>query len=75
MDRTKNLIAAIIGRILGGIVSYLMIAAILTPAWNYVLPHLFNIAKITYLQSFCLLLVIDCLSGPIISAIVRVKSE
>ncbi len=75
MDRTKHLIAAIIGTILGGFVSYLIIAAILTPTWNYVLPYLFNITKITYLRSFCLLLVIDCLSGPIISAINRTKSE
>ena len=71
----KDVIVLILTAIITGIIGALIVAAILTPTWNYTLPFLFGIKKITFWRSFCLYIVIDCLVAPITSAVMKLKNN
>jgi len=62
---SKDYAILIVIAILTALVCALIFAAIITPIWNYTLPYLFGIKKITYWRSFCLYLLIDCLVSPL----------
>ena len=65
----KNILYAIAIMLLVSIIECLIIALILTPTWNAVMPYLFNLPTITYWQGVCLMLVVDSITSPITNTI------
>lgn len=65
----KEILCALAITILVTMLECLIIALILTPTWNAVMPYLFNLPTITYWQGVCLMLVVDSITSPITSTI------
>jgi hypothetical protein len=53
----------LIGRIIGLILGYFLSGLITMVLWNYLMPTIFGLTTLTYLQSVCLMVLVKNLFG------------